>query len=342
VPAPRFVALRVLDVVTETDEARSFVLQIPDGEHEAFRYRAGQYCTFRVATDTGEQLRCYSMSSSPDVDEPFRTTVKRVPGGIVSNWLIDRISPGDVLLATPPVGAFCLDPHETRPIVGFAGGSGITPVISIVKTALATTTRPVRLLVANRDAAATILSTELDRLAAERRERFTLVHHHDDAAGFVDADEIADFVGADLDVSVYLCGPVPFMDLVEETLAGLGHDPLLVRTERFVSAEPPTAEAGSGAPDDPRIAISVTLAGVAHTLEHHAGETILAASRRGGLQPPYSCQAGNCATCLAELTDGEVDMRVNDVLTPDEVAAGWILTCQSVPTTPSVTVVYPD
>ena len=341
-PAPRFVSLQVLDVVDETSDARSFVLEIPEGEAAAFGYEAGQYCTFRVETDSGRQLRCYSMSSSPDLDEPFRTTIKRVPDGIVSNWLLDRIRPGDVLEATPPAGVFCLDPADTRPIVAFAGGSGVTPVVSIVKTAMATTDRSVGLLFANRDAESVILRSELELLAAQHPGRFTLVHHLDDASGYLDPDAIVEFVGADLDVAVYLCGPTPFMDLVEATLGEIGHDPELVRTERFVTAEavPPELAAAEGA--NARGAIELTLAGARHTIEHHSGETILEAARRGGLQPPFSCQAGNCATCIAELTDGEVQMRVNDVLTPDELADGWILTCQSELVTTAVSVVYPD
>ena len=341
-PGPRYVPLRVTDVVDETDDARSFVFEIPEGEREAFTYRAGQYCTFKVDVDGQPQLRCYSMSSSPDVDEPFRTTVKRVVDGVVSNHLNETISPGDIVLATPPAGVFCLDADDARPIVAFAGGSGITPVASIIKTALATTTRPIRLLFANRDADSVILGTELAALASAHPDRFELRHHHDDAGGFLDSHDVTRFLGDQLDVAVYLCGPTPFMDLVETTLATLGHDAALLRTERFVVAD--AAEIADPSPErsDEPVVIQLTLGGVPHTLEHHEGETILEAARRGGLNPPFSCQAGNCATCIAELSEGEVRMRVNDVLTPEELTEGWILTCQSLPTTSTVTVAYPD
>lgn len=341
---PRFVPLRVIEVVDETPDARSFVLEIPSSEQENFEYRAGQYCTFQVDTDQGTHLRCYSMSSSPDLDEPLRTTVKRVPDGIVSNWLNDRVRPGDTLLATVPAGVFCLEPDDTRPLVAFAGGSGVTPVASIVKTALATTDRQIRFLFANRDSDSVILRAELDSLAESHPGRLKLVHHLDTDSGYLNASAVTGFLGPDLDVSVYLCGPEPFMDLVEQALAGAGHDEGLVRSERFVTPEPPddpVADADADA-EGPSTMIEVTLAGRRHTLEHHRGETLLEAARRGGLQPPFSCQAGNCATCIAELTDGAVEMRVNDVLTPDELAEGWILTCQSEPTTQSIAFVYPD
>jgi ferredoxin-NADP reductase len=344
-PAPRFVPLRVTAVVDETTDARSFVFEIPESARDAFAYRAGQYCTFKVEVDGAPQLRCYSMSSSPDVDEPLRTTVKRVVDGVVSNHLNDSIAPGDVMMATPPAGVFCLDPDDDRPIVAFAGGSGITPVISIIKTALTTTPRPVRLLFANRDADSVILGRELAELAAEHPDRFELQHHHDDQGGFLDAAGVARFVGDELDVAVYLCGPTPFMDLVEESLADLGHDPDLLRTERFVNAaesSPPPDAPAHGDDHADETVITLTLARSTHTLPHHDGETILEAARRGGLNPPFSCQAGNCATCIAHLSEGEVRMRVNDVLTPDELADGWILTCQSLPTTSTIAVTYPD
>ena len=347
---PRFVPLTVVDVVEETADARSFVFEVPEAERESFFYRAGQYCTFKVKIDGVTQLRCYSMSSSPDIDEPLRTTVKRVDDGVVSNHLNDALRVGNKILATPPAGTFCLDAADTRPIVAFAGGSGITPVVSIAKTALAATERPVHLLFANRDAHSVILGDELDALAAAKPDRLDVVHHHDDATGYVTALQIREFLGSSLDVAVYLCGPTPFMDLVESTLAELGHDPALLHTERFVNAtidnaaiDPsPDADASPVAGAADTATIGLTLNGHQQTIDHHAGETILEAARRAGLSPPFSCQAGNCATCIAELSDGEVTMRVNDVLTPDELAEGWILTCQSLPTTSTVTVAYPD
>ena len=343
-PAPRFVPLTITDIIDETADARSFVFAVPEAARDAFAYAAGQYCTFNVEVDGVTQLRCYSMSSSPDIDEPIRTTVKRVADGVVSNYLNDRLAVGDELLATPPAGVFCLEPADARPVVAFAGGSGITPVASIAKSALASTERPVRLLFANRDAQSVILGGELDALADSHPDRFQLSHHFDDATGFLTAADVAHFVGGDLDVAVYLCGPTPFMDLVEAALGELGHDPALLRTERFVNAseDPADEAAGAATASDSPATIELKLSGASHTLDHHGGETVLEAARRGGLNPPFSCQAGNCATCIAELTSGEVQMRVNDVLTPEELDEGWILTCQSIPTTPTVSIAYPD
>ncbi len=157
--------LAVVDVVDETADTRSFVLAIPPEFTETFRYAAGQYCTFRATIDGEPVVRCYSMASSPDVGDPLMTTVKRVPGGRMSNWMNDALAPGDTIEVMRPVGLFVLRPTDA-PIVAFAGGSGITPVISIIKSALATTTRPILLVYANRAADSVIFADELERLRA--------------------------------------------------------------------------------------------------------------------------------------------------------------------------------
>ena len=130
--------LRVKHIIQETADTRSFVLDVPEDLAEMFRYRAGQFCTFRVHIDDDEHLRSYSMSSAPDTDGDLTVTVKRVPGGLVSNWLHDHVATGDILEATKPAGVFCV--HEgDGPVVAFCGGSGITPVMSIAKSVLAAT-----------------------------------------------------------------------------------------------------------------------------------------------------------------------------------------------------------
>jgi len=170
-----FHPLRVQRVVQETRDTKSFVFDVPTDLHDAFAYQAGQFCTFRLPVGDDELLRCYSMSSSPDVDAELVLTVKRVAGGRVSNWLLDEVREGDELALTRPAGVFTLRDRPT-PIVAFAGGSGITPVISIVKSALATTGRRVRLLYANRDARSVIFQRQLDELAAETAAAMTASH----------------------------------------------------------------------------------------------------------------------------------------------------------------------
>ena len=328
-------SLTVADVVDETADTRSFVLEIPSGLEEAFAYTAGQFCTFRATIDGEPVVRCYSMSSSPDTPDLFTTTVKRVPGGRMSNWMNDNLAAGDTIDVLRPSGLFVLQETDA-PVVAFAGGSGITPVISIVKSALATTDRRIRLVYANRSADSVIFADELERLSSASGGRLSIHHHLDSERGFLDAAQCAAFVGDDSEADFYLCGPGPYMDAVAAGLSTLLVLPDKVFIERFVLPEPVPAG------DDVSVTESlvIRLEQRETTLDYNAGDTVLEAARRGGLVPPFSCEQGNCATCMAHLEEGTVTMRVNNALSADEVDEGWVLTCQSLPTAPKVVVDY--
>jgi len=349
-----FHALTVGRVIDETSDARSFVLGIPDDLRDTFRYRAGQFCSFRVRVGGELLVRCYSMSSSPDTDGEFKVTVKRVPGGSVSNWMIDHLSAGDVLEVTAPAGRFCLRTDEARrvrPLVAFSGGSGITPVISVIKTLLSTTERRASLLYANRDRDSIIFRDELDALAQPDQRRLRVLHRLDVEHGFVDPSGVVEFVGDERDADFYICGPGPFMDVVEAGLSDLGVPGDRIFIERFVLPADPAGAVQSPPPSAPGAAVQVdvktetvtiVLHGKEHTLAYHPGETILETARRGGLKAPYSCESGICGTCLARTKAGAARMKANNVLTPEEVADGLVLTCQGVPTTQTITVEYED
>ena len=345
-------ALVVKEVVPETPDASSFVLDVPDDLRETFRYRPGQFCTFRVHVDGEEQLRSYSMSSSPETDADLTVTVKRVAGGLVSNWLLDHLAAGDVVEATKPAGVFCPQQAE-RPVVGFCGGSGITPVMSITKHVLARTARPIRLLYANRDRTSVIFDQALATLRAGHAERLEVRHHIDADGGYLGPDDVVAFLGGDVDADFYVCGPGPFMDVVESALVDLGVTAERIFIERFL-VDQQEKDAASVAAGDVGAAsgsitvaasevpeqVTVTLAGKTMAIAYQPGDTVLETARRGGLRPPFSCESGNCATCMAFLKEGSVSMRVNNALTPEEVEEGWILTCQSVPQSRTVAVEY--
>jgi 3-ketosteroid 9alpha-monooxygenase subunit B len=337
VPDHGFHSLRVGRIIRETADANSFVLDVPPELGEGFVYAAGQFLTFRVYPNGEPLLRCYSMSSSPAVDSELKVTVKRIPGGVVSNWMNDTLAPGDVLEATCPAGVFCLGSGDAA-IVTFGAGSGITPVLSIVKAALATTSRRVRLLYANRDRDGVIFGAELDDLLVRHPGQFEVVHHLDVEEGFVDSDVVRGFAGVDKGADYYICGPGPFMDIVESTLLGSGVEPCRIHIERFSPAEPPAATESPAEPT-PRH-VTIELAGRVATTDHRPGTTILQTARQMGMTPPFSCEAGNCATCMAKVVEGVAVMRANNALTADEVEDGWVLTCQAVPTTARVRVVY--
>jgi ferredoxin-NADP reductase len=335
----RYHALRIVAVVDETADTRSFVLDVPADLAATFAYRAGQYCTFRATVDGESVVRCYSMSSSPDVGDPLTTTVKRVPGGRMSNWMNDALSAGDTIDVMPPTGLFVLADGERddAPIVAFAGGSGITPVMAIIKTALANTRRAIRLVYANRDTESVIFGAELMQTARASDGRFDVHFHHDDERGFLDAAACAALVDGRDGADFYVCGPGPFMDTVEAGLAQVGVPREHVLSERFVVPDDEGAAADDAAVTE---SLVIKLARATHTLDYQSGDTVLEAARRAGLSPPFSCESGSCATCMAHLDDGTVRMRVNNALAPDEVDDGWILTCQSLPTSRALTVNY--
>ncbi|MAG32788.1 MAG: 3-ketosteroid-9-alpha-hydroxylase [Deltaproteobacteria bacterium] len=332
--------LRVARVIEETHDSKSIVLDVPSELAERFAYRAGQFLTFRVEVADQRLVRCYSLASAPGIERGHKVTVKRVVDGRASNWLNDNVREGSELEVMPPNGIFCLRDRET-PIVLFAGGSGITPVISILKIALQTTSRPVKLLYANRDDRSILFKEELAGLLREHPGRLEIVHRLDDVHGFVDAALVVQEVGPRRDADFYICGPGPFMDVVESGLGSLsiGADQIFI--ERFESPDTPMADAG---PVDTSAGnrVTVLLDGEETEIELGEGETILAAARRIGLEPPFACEEAYCGCCMAKVVEGEVEMRMNDGgINQLQIDRGWVLTCQGL-AKGKVRVEYPD
>jgi ferredoxin-NADP reductase len=332
---PQYHALAVADVVGETADAKSFVLEIPLALERTFAYAAGQSCAFRAMIDAESVVRCYSMSSSPDTGDRFAVTVKRVPDGKMSNWMNDVLAPGDTIEVMRPAGLFVLRAAEV-PIVAFAGGSGITPVLSILKSALATTKREIALVYANRGAGSVIFGDEIERLRAASDGRLSVHHHLDSERGFLDAAACAALVGDRSHADFYVCGPAPYMELVETGLAqrGIARSQLFIERFELPVGEPAAAEMSATE------SIVIRLGHRKHTVRYERGDTLLGAARRAGLKPPFSCERGNCATCMAHLDEGRVAMRVNNALSEGEVEAGWVLTCQAVPLSREIVVDY--
>jgi 3-ketosteroid 9alpha-monooxygenase subunit B len=341
-----FHALRVAEVIEETHDAKSIVFAIPEALRQVFRYRAGQFLTLEVPWAGTMLRRCYSLASSPQCDPAPKVTVKRVKDGRASNWINDHVRAGDTLSVLPPEGRFVLTDTE-GPLVLFAGGSGITPVISLVKTALVTSSRKVVLLYANRDERSIIFKSELGALSAKHPQRIELMHHLDDQKGFVSGEDVRAFAALGEARGVfYICGPGPFMETVERGLLGAGVDPTRVRIERFISLPDPGAEpstvpvpAAEGAlPSE----IEVELRGQKHAVAYKEGLSILKAAREAGLDAPYSCEEGFCGCCAARLLEGRVHMAATDALTEEEKRRGLILTCQARPLTSRCRVRYEE
>ena len=339
--ADRYHALGVDRVAAETADASSIVFDVPAALSETFTYAAGQFVTLRVRIDGELFFRSYSMSSSPSVDGNLQVTVKRVPGGVVSNWLSDSVREGDTLDVSAPRGAFVLDETD-EDIVAFAAGSGITPVFSIIKAVLHTTTRTVRLLVANHDRGTAIFGDALDDLAAHFPDRLVVEHHEDVVDGFVTEADVTRFTGGRRGAGFYICGPDQFMDVVGTALRSVGVGDESIHIERFTPAALGPAEIDEAAADAVAGAIDVvvTVRNETKTIAQRGRSTILQSARWAGLRPPSSCEAGHCATCMARVVEGGVEMATNNALTAEEVSEGWVLTCQAVPVTSVVRVVY--
>lgn len=335
--------LIVADVIEETEDAKSIVFDIPESLIERFAYRAGQFLTLRVEVDGHRLVRCYSLASAPDPEargaQRHKVTVKRVEAGRASNWLNDHVAKGDRIDVMPPNGVFCLRDRDT-PILLFGGGSGITPIISIMKTALRTTSRRLKLVYANRNEQSIIFKDELAALLSADPERVEVVHRMDDVHGFVDAALVVQEVGPRADADFYICGPGPFMDVVESGLVSLEIDADRIFIERFelsdpaVDAEPVDTQGGT--------VVTIKLDGQETEVAMGEGETILAAARRAGLEPPFACEEAYCGCCMAKVVAGEVEMLTNDGgIDQRQVDDGWILTCQGI-VKGTARVEYPD
>lgn len=333
-------SLRIAKVIQETPDARSFVLEIPAELAEKYRYKAGQFLTFRVPHADGAFNRCYSLSSAPETDGLPKVTVKRVDGGKGSNWFHDSLKEGGTIEVLPPAGRFVLG-QGTVPLLLFGGGSGITPMMSLIKSALTSGNRRIRLFYANRDKPSIIFDAEFEALAAAHPGRLEVVHHLDAVQGLTKPEEVAAALKGFETAEAYLCGPGPFMNLVEAALLANGMPRERVLIERFeasgndaVPVEAP--EEGDVIPDE----ITIHFEGKAHKVPYRKGLTILEAARGAGLNPLSSCEEGFCASCAAKRVKGKVVLAKNDIYTEDDLANDWILTCQGHCFGPEVEITY--
>ncbi len=315
--------LRVESVVEETADARSFVLSGAD-----FTPRPGQFLTVRA----GEVARCYSLSSAPG--EPLQITVKRTPDGYGSVWMCSQVHAGTELDVLAPAGVFTPSSLDSA-LLAFAAGSGITPVMSIVRAVLFGGTGSVFLLYANRDAESVIFARELDRLCREFPERLVVVHWLESVQGLPFVAGLRAFVRPCDEA--FVCGPGPFMEAAREAL----HDVPAVHVEKFVSLSgDPFAEVVAVADDRPDARVEVSLDGETHRFAWPARTKLLDLLLGRGLDAPYSCREGACGACACRLVEGELKMLGNDVLDPEDIADGIVLACQSVPVTDTVKITY--
>lgn len=350
---PQFHALKVLEVRRETADSVSVSLAVPEGS--TFRFVPGQYLTLRATVNGAEVRRSYSLCSSPLSGE-LRVAIKQVEGGVFSTWANTQLKAGDVLDVMPPMGNFLLetDPTKRRRYVGFAAGSGITPVLSILKTALEREPESEFLLFyGNRKTASILFKNELEDLKDRFMGRLE-VHHvlsredqgSDALFGRLDADRIRYFAEHIPTVTkadgYFLCGPEAMIHAASDVLKSAGVDGDKIHFELFTSstlaATPSTkSEKGSASGD---AYVTVVLDGEETHFTQSAKEFVLDAALDAGADVPYACKGAVCCTCRAKVLEGKVEMAMNYSLTDDEVADGYVLTCQAMPRSERVVVSY--
>lgn len=337
-----YLPLRVAQVIEETADACSVVFDVPEHLGERFRYQPGQFLTLRVPYEGGWLPRCYSLSSTPLLDEPLRVTIKRVQDGRASNWLCRELQEGQILEVLPPAGVF-VPRNLDGDLLLFGGGSGVTPVLSILRSALLAGSGRVLLIYANRDEASVIFKEELKFLASVHPQRLQVVHWLDSVQGIPSVGQLAELARPFIDAQAFICGPGPFMDASVSALKSLGMPERRVHVERFVSL-PGEGEQLPVSSSDAAVAaqLAVRLDGEDFELPCDSGETVLAAMERAGLKPPSACRVGGCASCMCTLDSGEVEMLLNDALDSGELAEGWILACQAVPTSAQLRIRFPE
>jgi 3-ketosteroid 9alpha-monooxygenase subunit B len=316
--------VRVTEVIEETPEAKSFVLDLP----AQWSYQPGQFVTVRV----GDVARSYSLCSSPFTGEPPKITVKRMPDGHGSNWLCDNVSAGSELELLAPGGVFTPGSLDSDLLL-FAGGSGITPIMSILKSALHQGSGQVVLVYANRDEPSIIFGNELSGLAAAHPGRFRLIHWLDRDHGPPTVAALRDLIEPFSGYEKFVCGPDPYMSAVQEAVAGPVH------VERFESlsdnpffAEQPASERTAR--------VQVAIDGQNYQFDWPVRTKLLDLLLSKGINAPYSCRQGTCAACACRILSGEVKLLNNEILEEEDFADNYILACQAVPLTDEVSVTY--
>ncbi len=352
----RFHRLQVAKVERETRDAVAITFAVPPALTEPFRFIAGQHLTLRVDIDGQDVRRSYSICSGIH-DGELRIAVKRNPGGVFSEWANRSLEAGHELEVLPPAGHFNvpLAAGNRRHYVAFAAGSGITPILSLVKTTLGSEPDSrFTLFYGNRASGTVMFKEELAALKDTYLTRFNLVHvlsretqDIDLLHGRIDRAKTDALIDNWLDLddvdAVFVCGPDGMMRAVAETLKARGFPDAKIKIERFATSIPKHEyrPAKQPSPGHTECEVTAVLDGVTRTFTLEKGrESILEAGLKAGVELPYSCKSGACSTCRAKLTTGEVDMDVNFALEDYELARGFVLTCQSHPVTDRVTVDY--
>ncbi len=351
----KFHTLKVTDIVQETADAVSVAFEVPPNLKQDFTYKQGQYLTLKFQINGEELRRSYSICSSPLEENELRVAIKKVKDGRMSTFINNKIKVGDTMEVMIPMGNFYteLNPTHKKNYVLFAGGSGITPMLSILKTALKLEPlSTVALFYGNNDEASIIFRKQITALASINNERLKVYNilsifpdsHPQLLKGLMTKgkcmDLVKNYVNASADNEYFICGPGPMMDNVVAALKELKTNETKIHIEYFSAPSTKDTTPTTFTPAVSGCIATIIIDGDKHNVTLESNETILEAALRIGLDAPYACQGGSCCTCRALLEDGKIEMAVNYALSASEVKQGYILTCQSRATTANVVVNY--
>lgn len=342
--AQYFHQLRVKEIIKETINTVSIVFDIPDSLKDSFQYEAGQYLTIRKEIAGEDIRRSYSISSYKETEQEIKVTSKMISNGKMSTYLFQELGVGDQLEVMAPDGRFTLA-NVDSPLVLFAAGSGITPIVSILKKALNEGSANVHLYYGNRSEEEIIFKNELDQLRENFADRLLVQHFLSSNGERLDIDRVQSIVnglGTSKNQSNYfICGPEGMIQSVKNGLETAEIPSNQIHIEYFASPKTESAQTASNSSADPN-EITVILDDEEHQITLVQGEAILDGASRIGIDPPFSCQSGVCTTCKAKVLSGKVRMDNNFGLGEDEIEEGYILTCIGVPETEGVVVSWDE
>ena len=364
--APRFHDLTVARVNPEAAGAVSIAFAVPEALQARFDFQPGQFLTLRATIDGQDVRRNYSICSTRSRfarSRELEVGIRPMEGGLFSNWAATQLKAGDTLAVMPPDGRFTIKRPRALHRVGFAAGSGITPILSIIASTLEDSdTAKFTLVYGNRRMNSVMFNEALQDLKDKYKHRLTLIHVLSRQAqevplleGRIDGDKVRRLIDTLLPArsmdEVFVCGPEAMIDATEAALRQAGVPPERIHTERFSSprldALPADARRAATEQPDPQapagqVALTVRIDGKSHELHMRADQHVLDVALAAGLDLPYSCKAGVCCTCRAKVLDGSVVMDKNFTLEADEMAQGFVLSCQARPTSDRLTVSYDE